>query len=104
MTITGELCTFWQVKGDNDTTEGRGGLHVVGWFETESEAKEAAQGQGVWGGAGYISSHQVFRQTLDNGKFAYWQLEKIELPLTAYEQAMAKLSPKDRKVLGLPDD
>lgn len=47
--------SVFEVRGDNDQTEGRGGTYVAGYFSSYPVAYKAAQGLGVMGTAGYIS-------------------------------------------------
>lgn len=51
-----ETLFLYKVTGENDTTEGRGGTYLVGYFVNSVDAQKAAEGKGVWGGAGDIKT------------------------------------------------
>jgi len=49
-----ETMFLHKVTGENDTTEGRGGSYLIGYFTDLEDAKKAAEGKGTWGQPGDI--------------------------------------------------
>ena len=96
-----EFITIWQVTGDKDQTEGRGGTYVVGYTKTEKEAQELARGKGVMGSDGEVHLKQAIK--FDHG--AIYEIgERCDEQWAKMERkaaALAKLTPEDREALGL---
>ena len=99
---------LFEVRGESDTTEGRGGTYLVGWFTDGEIAKKAAHEKGVWGGHGQINEKicdvAVFKNGLGEEVVGiikeYVQID-YEDPRETRAKALAKLTPKERKALGL---
>lgn len=101
--LEGLVVSLWEVRGENDTQEGRGGTHVVGYYLSEDEAKEAALTEGVFG---MPSRHILKRECLRTQSPPYTsyllqevQISNIEVKLR--ERALAKLTEDEKRVLGL---
>jgi hypothetical protein len=108
--LSGEIVTIWEGRGENDTNEGRGGTHTVGWYLTEAEAIEGVKTEGVWGQPGKVKSHKVLRQIMADsnfGQYIYWAIEKLNVvPNKEYveslrKSALAKLTDEEKRVLGV---
>jgi hypothetical protein len=108
--LSGEIITIWEGRGENDTNEGRGGTHTVGWYLTNAEATEGVKSEGVWGGPGTVKSHQALRQVMPDsnfGQYIYWKIEKINVQSnkdyveSVRKSALAKLTDEEKRVLGV---
>ncbi len=92
---------IFEARGDIDQTEGRGGTRVIGYSRLRSEAAEMAKGQGAMGTPGQV--HAVQAVFFDGGGVYVlgprldvdWSREKLKA------SALAKLTPEERKALGL---
>ena len=108
--LSGEMITIWEGRGENDTNEGRGGTHTVGWYLTEAEAKVGVEKEGVWGAPGSVKSHKALKQVVADsnfGEYKYWLVELVnvvpnkEYVETVRKNALAKLSDEEKRVLGV---
>jgi hypothetical protein len=101
--LQGELVYLFEGRGDVDQTEGRGGTRCVGWYLSRKDAENAVKNEGVMGTPGYVKSHQALAVRMDNGDFQYYKIEKLEVETveTARQRALAKLTPEEKKLLGL---
>lgn len=75
----------------------------LGFFSEKYLAEQAAEGQGWWGGAGAVSEAFALKV---NGKFyLLGQPGEIQIDMKTIDmvkkQALAKLTPEEKKVLGL---
>lgn len=104
--------TVHRVIGNTDTTEGRGRSFTLGWFLDHGAATRFAQGRGVMGTPAYIESRtEQIVQVVDGAGRPIegechilgeqlWTPEKAANK--ARQDALAKLTIEDRRVLGLP--
>jgi hypothetical protein len=104
--------TVHRVVGNTDLTEGRGASFTLGWFLDHGTATRFADGRGVMGTAAYIESktEQVVQVVDGAGQpiagecyilgEQLWTPEKAASE--ARQRALAKLTPEDRRALGLP--
>lgn len=98
------IITIFAVRGDGGE---RGIGPIIDYTRTESEARKRAQGQGWYGGAGDVSPRKAIE--LDNGDvFALEHHERLDLDGSikrakekARADALAKLTPSERTLLGL---
>jgi hypothetical protein len=98
----------FEVSGDLDTEEGRRGTYVVGYYASEHLASLAARGKGVMGCSGTITHKTILTVTFKalNGEIVTCEVGNriaisYESPADTRKQALAKLSPEEKKVLGL---
>lgn len=99
---------LFEARGDTDQNEGRGGTFLVGWFTDEAIAKKAVEDKGVMGTLGYVKDQvcdvAVFKNGLGEDVIGiikeYIQID-YEDPRETRAKALAKLTPKERKALGL---
>lgn len=104
--LDGEIVPLWEVYGESDTDEGRGGTYLVGYYLTIDEAREAALTKGVFG---MPSSHitmcnGLLARSKDGCKDQYYLLKNItisNIEVKLRERALAKLSEDEKRVLGL---
>jgi hypothetical protein len=101
-----------RVIGNTDTTEGRGRSFTLGWFLDHGPATRFAQGRGVMGAPAEIESRtEQIVQVVDGAGRpiegecyilgeSIWTPEKAANK--AVQEALAKLTVEDRRVLGLP--
>lgn len=104
--VTGELITIYEARGEKDTTEGRGGTYLIGYYLDKAQAEESVKGKGVWDGPGSITVIDCFKQYLANEKFKYWKLNEADIDFSIKsdflrQQALAKLTPEEIKLLGI---
>lgn len=96
--------TFYEVMNNTDDIEGRGREFVAGVYSTRKEAERAAKGQYVMG-----SNCPVYERKGDLVKVSDDEYYLLGAPvLTVFEDpaeirraALAKLSAKEKEVLGL---
>lgn len=106
-TLEGELVWIWEACAEIDQNEGRGGLRLVGWYLTQSEAEESVKTEGVWGTPSHhVKQFKALKVRMLGGTFSYWKIEevKVEDPVTEAvirNRALAKLTNEEKKVLGL---
>lgn len=95
----------YEVRGETDTNEGRGGTYLVGYFSNSTLAAEAAESKGVWGSPGSVSPVSLVEVLFIDGTRVYYPNKPINLVnITTDElkaRALAKLSDEDKKVLGV---
>jgi hypothetical protein len=85
--------TIYRAVRNADQCEGRGPLVSIAYFSEESDAKRAAKGQGVMGhGDGGVEVIHVFDSLKE------WNVEKQQ---ELKRQALNKLTPDERKALGV---
>lgn len=101
-----QFITIYSAYAELDTTEGRGGTRLIGHFLSEKDANKAADGHGVWGGRGPV--RQQCYLSLDDGLTGYpvdpdslTDLRTITKSGTLRTQALNKLTPEERKELGV---
>jgi hypothetical protein len=99
---------LYEVRGENDSTEGRGGTHLVGWFTSSEIADKAAEGKGVMGYKGTVNPHTKVVVTYrdDEGNdvthlVGEQILVQYEDPKEVRARGLAKLTPAERHALGL---
>lgn len=104
-------CTLYKVIGQVDTTEGKGGTYVVGYTPYKAVAADLAKGKGCMGDSGRIEEipgiwvHHPDDATQDQFAILLGP-EQVHL-LTSHQieqlraDALSKLTPEDRKILGL---
>ncbi len=86
---------IYAAERNADSTEGRGPMVPIAYFDNESDAKKAAVGHGVMGyGDGEVKAIKVYASIED------WQNGEQE---DLRKKALAKLSPAEIKALGLED-
>ena len=89
--------TVYEVRGELDTTEGRAGDYLVGWYLHPRAANQAAENKGVWGQAGAVAGRPV-RVLTDTDGQQYIVGEKIntdpflEDPKVVRARALQKLA------------
>jgi len=101
--------TIFTARGEIDQTEGRGGYRKLGQFLTEKEAMAAAKGEGVMGHDGDVKREDVdvvVYHDPDTGEIVTRRLGdrvlvEFEDPKVIRANALAKLTPKEKKALGL---
>lgn len=100
--------TLFEVRGDIDMTEGRGGTYVAGFFADYADAFRAAEGLGAQGQRGYLqlklgieriyTSYADWRAEFDEGKARKApQTERKDL------LSIVDLAPDDAAALGAAD-
>jgi hypothetical protein len=98
----------FKVMGDTEMNEGRGPRYTVGWFADEAVARLAAEGKAAMGTTGSVDPVNVdvavFRN--DEGELTYGIISEFiqieyEDPEDVKRKALAKLTPKERRALGL---
>ncbi len=102
------ICAY-KVTGDTEMNEGRGPARIVGYFIDADDAKAASKGQAAMGTDGWVKAEQVVVVTYINElgeKVRHLLSEHVvhdhfDDPAVIRAQALAKLSPKERKILGL---
>ncbi|MCH2188792.1 hypothetical protein MK079_03115 [Candidatus Gracilibacteria bacterium] len=93
----------YQATHNSDTTEGRGHTVIIGNFTHKSDAELAAAGKCVMGTDGKVQEAviQIFDSIEEyqdlTGDFPRETLQKIK------SAALAKLTPRERKVLGIKE-
>lgn len=99
--------TAYEVRGQTDTTEGRGGTYLVGYFFNKSKADEAAKDKGVWGAAGDVHTVNVVELTYPQGFKVFYLDKPIDVKSATNEElkakALAKLTTEDKLILGIKD-
>lgn len=96
----------YRVVTNSDLNEGRGRDVTVGWFYNRDDAVTASVGVGVFGSDAKIEEHEKAVVWIDGDKDRMFLLgEKVifvyEDPRVVRERALAKLTAKEREVLGL---
>jgi hypothetical protein len=101
--------TIYSALGEKDQDEGRAGTYVIGYFLNEKDAIEAAKGTGVFGAKGYVNStvaNVVMYPDDDTDEFVI-QIISSEVQTSFQstkeikEIALAKLTEKEKQILGL---
>jgi len=99
---------LYKVKGHTDTTEGRGPLYTVGYFTDPDLAERASKDKGVMGSDGIVEPvvATVAAFQADNGEVMHGIIKEFvqveyEDPADVRKRALDKLTPKERKALGL---
>lgn len=98
------IIDLYEVTGDTDKTEGRGGSYKVGTYLDRSDAELAARGHGVMGSPGYIHKKSI---VLFEDGTAYELGQEVKNFQRTLEQsklrsnALKKLSEEERKALGI---
>ncbi len=98
----------YEVRGETDTNEGRGGTYLVGYFTSKDVADEAANGKGVWGAPGYVNTVDLLEVECD-GKTIYYLDKPIELKIEtdqalkarALKKATESLTKEEMAALGI---
>jgi hypothetical protein len=99
----------YEAQGDTNMDDGRGPMRHIGWFLNEDLAREAAKGQGAMGTPGYVrnltcdaviytdpkTNKEVIRRIGEVLAIEFDDTDEVRA------RALAKLSPKERQVLGL---
>jgi hypothetical protein len=89
---------IFEVYGNSDTTEGRGSKVHIGYFTDEGVAHKAAKGQGVMGTEATVKLVTAPTSPVVYETFAeYGQACKQQ----EYRAIMAKLSDREKEILGL---
>lgn len=104
-----EQRSYYEVRGESEKNEGRGGTYLVGYFATESIAKRASQGHGVMGYEGHVRPHcglvAVYIDPQTNREVIRPLGDVIEVqyedPVEVRKRALAKLTPEEKLALGL---
>lgn len=95
----------YEVRGERDTTEGKGGTYLIGYFTDKVSADKAAAKKGVWDHPGPIYPVELVEISFSDGSKAYYPNQPIELINITNEElkarALEKLTPEDKRVLGL---
>ena len=101
-----EFVTIYTAYAELDQTEGRGGRIKIGHFYTEKGANLAAEGKGVMGSRGSVTAQSYL--SLDGGINGYpvepaslVNLKTLTRTGTLKTQALQKLTPEERKALGV---
>jgi len=101
--------TFYRVEGDSDC-EGRGPRNVIGHFFRDTTAHEAAKGKGAMGNMGYVIPITGYIVTINHGTEAQSSFvlgARVEMnyedPEDIRERALSKLTPEERRLLGVPE-
>lgn len=96
--------TLFRVTTNTDLTEGRGGERTLGWFIDNAIATRAAKGNYVMGTDCPIERKTCTVVRTEDGKL-YLLGNPIEIeyedPREVRARALSKLSPEERKVLGI---
>jgi hypothetical protein len=95
----------YEVRGELDTNEGRGGTFLVGFWDTKDAANIAAQGRGVWGEPGSIEEVHGFYVSVE-GQVKFVKTEDLHTINTeskdkVIERAKSKLTTDELIALGL---
>lgn len=100
--------TLFEVVGEADQTEGRGGSRVVGYTGSRHVAVEMSRGQGVMGCDGRVETRDGFILETSDGRNLFVLLRDLhevkvlhEDPKVVRERALAKLTPEEREALGV---
>lgn len=101
--------TAYEVRGETDTTEGRGSTYIVGYFNNKTAADEAAAGKGVWGAPGYVKPISLIEIEYPNGSKKYYldspiQIKSItdhEMKCRAQKKLKETLTPDEISALGI---
>ncbi len=101
-----EFVVIYSAYAEIDTTEGRAGTRLIGHFLNEDDASNAAEGHGVWGHRGPVKSQTYL--SFDDGVTGYpidpkslTNLKAMTQAGTLRTQALNKLTPEERKTLGV---
>jgi len=93
-----EAFKVYEVRGDNDKTEGRGGTYLVGYYKNQDIANQASKNHGVMGSSGYISKHDAIE--IDGSVFLIKEKitlsDDVEIKL---QNIMKKLSSEEINLL-----
>jgi hypothetical protein len=84
----------YEVRGQNDTTEGRGGTYLVGYFFNKTTADEAAKDKGVWGSPGLVKAVAALAIEEPDGSYKYYLDNPIEIKSMTPEEMLAKAKKK----------
>jgi len=97
----GEIFTAFKVTASADKNEGRfGGIETVGVFFTSEAAERAAKGQDVMGTDGKVESVQAIMGENGNA-YEVGRVLRMVPDAELREQALAKLTDEEKRVLGL---
>jgi hypothetical protein len=105
--LSGELIIIYEGRGQGDSDHGNAPWFTVGWYLTEAEATEAVKTSGGWGTPGDVRTATALKT--DGELEFYYKLVPIEVTSIDIkkaqekirEQALAKLTPLEKKALGL---
>lgn len=98
----------WEVRGDTEMNEGRGPMYTVGYFANYEHAVKAGKGVCAMGTDARperkVVDAVVFKD--ENGEDKVGLIKEFitvhyEDPNEIRQQALAKLTPKERKILGV---
>lgn len=96
--------SLYKVTTNTDLTEGRGGERLLGWFIDSAIATRAAKGNYVMGTDCPVERYTCEVVRTEDGKL-YLLGKPIELeyedPREVRARALSKLTPEERKVLGI---
>jgi hypothetical protein len=101
-----EICDVFEVVINSDSIEGRGRDYVCARFFKEPAAKNFAKGRDVMGSDGKVQKGRVVAVSTASGEKFYPIGSEVPV-FTSVEdkartEAMNKLTPTERKLLGLP--
>lgn len=86
----------WEAYTNSDLTEGKGSDVHIGYFNRESDAKQAVKGRGVWGTDASVRPAEIHIKIYES----YKEFED-ETMASARRRALDKLSFEEKKALNL---
>jgi len=106
--VIGRL-TIFKAQGETNTEDARGPLYTIGYFLDRENAVAAARTKGVFGQDGYVENIDAAVVVYDDPETGMPVVRKLGSVVNhEYEdddnvraKALAKLSPKERRALGL---
>lgn len=108
-----EPTTLYEIRGEIDQTEGRGGTRLIGYTRHFDTAREYAKGKGVMGLPGKVLEKEGFILFHEHDAKVYGFMLQSSLiapedllcssaqKAKEREEALAKLTDRERKLLGL---
>ncbi len=96
---------LYKATTNSDTTEGRGGTILIGYFVSKGVAEKAAKGRGVMGYDGQVDFVKCKVVTKNDTGESWTVGEKISIlyedPAEVRARALSKLTQEERAALGL---
>lgn len=97
------VLSVYEVVANTDTNEGRGMSYVAGRFTSQLDAQEFSKGRGTMGTPAQVRAGLVLQ--MNDGTFRHLSAEPVEVNTSLRDmevkEALSKLTPKERELLGL---
>lgn len=96
-----EFVELWEVSGERDRTEGRGGMYVVGYAQDFAAAERLSEDRGVMGAPGVVRAVRAVRFADGSTYVLGARCDDAWRAAEARARALAKLTAEERALLGL---